>query len=205
MKKGLILDAEARYHFSSHLGENHFMSQNHHLSLESLKDGIPVIPEEAAGFFKQNCMVCFHHTGHASGVNLTFDYDDDSAAVCVHWTGEITDQLLGAYRDHTRMTDFGACALALLLVRELTEYTAIEQAIIGTTVDYHLGSKNAEGDLIFNHVARLEVSGILKENEDNTVQARINRKLKRLKKDGDLPDLIAVVELGRPWPKMVTA
>ncbi len=180
------------------------------LTLESLANGIPVMPKEAVGFYKQNCLVCFHTQGHQSGVNLTVHYGSSlneaeitphSFAIC--WSGEVTSELLKAYRDLVRATDNAACAIALLLVRELTEFTAIEQACIGTTIDYYLVSKQHHDDLIFNQAARLEVSGILRENESNTVEARLKRKLNRLKLARNLPTFIVVVEFSQPWAKMV--
>lgn len=175
------------------------------LMLESLSESIPVIPEEAAGFYKQNCMVCFHQNGHKSGVNLTVSYNSITVVFEICWTGDITEQILRSYRDTISSTNFAACAIALILVRELTEYTAIEQACIGTTIDYYLIPQSQESDLIFNHAARLEVSGILIENEDNTVEGRIKQKIRRLKTERELPDLIAVVEFSKPWSKVVSA
>lgn len=173
--------------------------------LESLSETIPVIPSEAVGFYKQNCMVCFHLQSHRSGVILQVLYDEKTTLFEIEWTGEVTEQLLGAYRETTRATDFGATALALIFVRELTDFTAIEQSCIGTTIDYYLVRKQQYSDLIFNHCARLEVSGILAENDRNTVDDRIRQKIRRLKPEGDLPDFIAVVEFSKPWSKMVEA
>jgi len=112
------------------------------LTIESLYDGIPVIPEEAVGFYKQNCMVSFHLNGHTSGVGLLVLYNNSSINYKIFWKGEITDQILRSYRDTKRVTDFAACTIALLLVRELTEFTAIEQSCLGTTIDIILSLKS---------------------------------------------------------------
>jgi hypothetical protein len=84
---------------------------------------------------------------------------------------------------------------------------AIEQSNIGTTIDYYLIRKTDYTDdtLIFNHSAYLEVSGIRRENEGNTVEDRIKDKERRLKKKEDLPAYISVVEFSRPWAKMAVA
>jgi hypothetical protein len=177
------------------------MIDRNSISIESLRDRIPAIPEEAVGFYKQNCMVCFHHNGHESGMSLTVNYNGTNSVFEIYWEGNITEQLLRAYRDTNRATDFAACTIALILVRELTSYTAIEQASIGTTIDYYLILQKHDDDLIFNHAARLEVSGILTENEYNTIDDRIRRKKRRLRPEGELPDLIAVVEFGMPFSK----
>jgi hypothetical protein len=175
------------------------------LTLESLADGVPAIPEAAVGFYKQNCVVALHQNGHRSGVSLAVHRDETLVRFEVCWTGEATEQLLRAYRDPIRLADHAACAIALLLVRELTEFTAIEQSVVGTTIDYYLGRKDASDDLIFNNVARLEVSGILTENEHNSVDRRVAEKRRRLRREKDLPDIIAVVEFGRPWSRLVDA
>jgi len=178
---------------------------NRKLTIESLSNGIPAIPKDAVAFYKHNCMVCFHHNGHKRGVRLIVNYDGKDHIYEVNWKGYITKRLLNAYKEKKRATDFAACTLSLILVRELTEYTAIEQSCIGTTIDYYLKLKKQDGDMIFNYSARLEVSEILTETEDNTIEGRINQKIKRLKPEGELPDLISVVEFGKPSSKMVKA
>jgi hypothetical protein len=175
------------------------------IALETLSAQIPAITDEAVGFYKENCMVCFHHNGHESGVALVVNYNDSVVGFRVQWTGTVTDRMLRAYRETTRATDMAACAIALILVRELTEYTVVEQACIGTTIDYYLATQAIDTDLIFNHTARLEVSGILKETEKNTIEGRIKDRIDRLKPEGNLPDLITVVEFSKPWSIMVEA
>lgn len=177
------------------------------LTLESLGDRVPVITEEAVGFYKDNCMVCFENQGHTSGVRLEARWGDSCRVFEFHWSGQMTERLSRYYGALRRATENAACAIALLLVAELTRFTAVEQSSIGTTIDYYLACQDDLGgeDLIFNHTARLEVSGILKESAANTVDHRIREKLRRLNPEGDLPTLIAVVEFSRPWSRMVEA
>lgn len=173
------------------------------LQLEALGNCIPVIPEDAVGFYKHNCMVCLHSQGHYSGVALHVKNGNYTTAFTINWNGTVTEELQRAYADMSKATDFAACTLALLLVRELTEYLPVEQSVIGTTIDYWLASKKPEDDLIFNHTARLEVSGILCENEENTIDKRIKQKINRLNPKKGLPALIVVVEFSKPQSKMV--
>ncbi len=175
------------------------------ITLESLSEGIPAILAPDAFFYIHKCMVCFHKVGHRSGVVMTVVHEGKNSDFEIAWTGDITEQLIKAHQDEKQATEFGALAIAVILVRELTEYTAVEQSIIGTTTDYYLGRQGVDEDLIFNRVARLEVSGILRETDQNTVQDRIKQKTRRLKHERDLPDFIVVVEFSRPWTKMVLA
>jgi len=163
------------------------------------------MPAEAAGFYKQSCIVCLDNQGHHSRVELEVVYGEQRETVEIRWTGEVTGELRKAYGDLVRATDNGAVALALLLIREFTEYTTVEQAAIGTTIDYYLSAKPPNSTLIFNNTARLEVSGILWESKTNTVDSRVKSKLERLKADNGLPTFIVVVEFSQPWTKMVEA
>jgi hypothetical protein len=177
----------------------------HRLSLEALAAGVPVILQEAVGFYKQNCMVAFHHNGHRSGVILSVHRNDAVVRFEIRWAGETTEQLGRAYRDPIRLVDNAAWAIALLVVREMTPFTAVEQSVVGTTIDYYLARQDRSDDLIFNSIARLEVSGILTENEENTIDKRVAQKRRRLRREADLLDFIVVVEFGRPWSKLVDA
>jgi hypothetical protein len=173
-----------------------------HLVLSSLNEGIPVIPKEAAGFYEQNCIVCFDDQGHSSGVNIIITCIDSSKiSFPVVWDGMVTKETKSAYADMVRTTEYAACSIALLTVRETTDYTAIEQAIRGTSIDYYLGHKSEVSDLIFNRVARLETSGILRESGSNTVRERLREKIRRLKPG--IPALIAVVEFSKPECQVV--
>lgn len=176
------------------------------LWLESLSLGIPVIPAEAAGFYRHNCMICLHENNHKSGVQLLAVYRKVEEFLEICWDGEITTQLINAYRDRGKFTDFGACTIALLFIRERTEFTAVEQSVVGTTIDYYLAPQDQQDDtLIFNHSVRLEVSGILVESPDNTVDDRIRDKMRRLRSQKHDRTLIVIVEFSRPWLKMVEA
>lgn len=175
------------------------MSEVHKIFLNFLGNGIP---KEAVGFYKQNCMVCLNSQGHQSGVNLPIYYGNRNEIFEILWEDEVTEELIRAYGDLRRATDNAACALALQFINKITEYTVFEQSSIGTSIDYYL-TRQKEDTLIFNRAARLEVSGILKENEGNTVEGRISSKIKRLKDDDNLPTFIIIVEFSNPWSKMV--
>jgi len=96
------------------------------LNIESLADKIPVIDEEAVGFYKLNCMACFQSQGHASGVKLEVEYENVNKTFEVCWSGEMTSQQKRNYADLNRATDHAACAIALLLIRELTFIVIVE-------------------------------------------------------------------------------
>jgi hypothetical protein len=113
-----------------------------------------------------------------------------------------------SHADLVQASEFGACAIAFLVVREILDLVPVEQAERGTHVDFYLApeavGESKDETLIFNQKARLEVSGLLKESGSNTVDGRTKAKLDRLQADG-LPTLIAIVEFGAPCSKITKA
>lgn len=166
--------------------------------LEDLSRDIPVILPNAVGFYVQNTMICFDRNNHRSGVSLAVSFGEVEMAVEVHWKGAVTPDLRNAYNDIGKMVDFGACTIALLLIRDLTEYTAVRQSATGTTIDYYLQPKTSDELYIFENAVYLEVSGILTEASSNTINKRIKDKVKRLQQQPGDKTFIVVVEFGKP-------
>jgi len=173
------------------------------LALESLEQ-VPVV-RATAPFYQEKCMACFDSRGHVSGVMLNVKFGESSRIFRVLWSGEVTEQVKRSHADLQDAVEFAACAITFLLVPVFTDMTTIRQASKGTTVDYYLAPQGGDDSLIFNDAARLEVSGILSENESNSVEGRIGDKLRRLKPDPrrDIPTFISVVEFSQPWSKVV--
>jgi hypothetical protein len=184
------------------------------LSLDSLRNGHTVITADSAGYFIENCKVCFHVQDHQSGVTVHVEYDDKQFDLRVLWQGDVTKAMLRAWRgEDKKNTEVGAIALIMLLLPEITTYRAIESAGYGTGMDYVLVDEPANDTLIFNHAsAYLEVTGIAKETQVNTINDRISEKKARINKVratdtnilGGLPSIIACVEFGTPLVRIVT-
>lgn len=172
------------------------------IALESLHVGIPALTTAFANFYKENCMVCLDNQGHSPGVLIEVKHSDYAHVFEVQWVGDVTDHMRNAYTDLIKATDHAACAFALLIVREITEFTAVVPSAIGSTIDYYLAPDSQENTLIFNHAARLEVSGILVENENNSIQKRIRAKQRRLRTEEGLRDFIFVVAFNIPRAEM---
>ena len=168
------------------------------IALESLSESIPVMLPEIAEFHKLNCMICFHKNGHTTRVGMDVNSLNQKTTISISWMGEVTEQHLKSLQDENKATDFADCAIALLLIRETSNFTAVEQSATGTSIDYYLTENGRSDDLIFNKSARLEVSGILNASASNSIRSRINEKKRRLKRQDDFIDLIAIVEFGKP-------
>ena len=184
------------------------------LSLDSLREGHTVVTADSAGYFIENCKVCFYTQNHRSDVIVPVEYDDKTFSFRVTWQGDVTAAMLRAWlREDKRNTEIAAIALTMLILPQLTDYRAVESAGYGTGMDFILVEGPADDTLIFNDVAAyLEITGIAKETPMNTMADRIAEKKARINKVrakdarilGNLPTLIVCIEFSKPLLRMVT-
>ncbi|ACF13602.1 hypothetical protein Ctha_1138 [Chloroherpeton thalassium ATCC 35110] len=102
--------------------------------------------------------------------------------------------------------EHGAEAIALLLIREQTNYTAIRRSVTTTGIDYWLGDKEITDNQIFPQTrGRLEISGILKRIPTNKPQYRVAKKIKQTRRSDDtsFPVYVIVVEFSTPVTTML--
>lgn len=176
------------------------------LDLSTLGKGIPTLNPGKAMMLQEACKWCLLTCCHDAGVEIVSNYNGEQKKFPIIWDINTSDlhKLSLSYNDNDGI-ESGAEALSLLLVRECTEYTAIRRAATGTGIDYWLGKKCRNKNNFFGvKNARLEISGILKESNTNTIQARVNRKLKQTKPtDGTSPVFISIIEFSHPKSEMV--
>lgn len=119
----------------------------------------------------------------------------------LNWSSEANDneQINRSWQDSIEATEFGATALSIALLLELTDYTVIERSPLGTGYDYLLGTEEVSSKLLIPK-ARLEISGIGKESTTNTVKNRVSVKLKQTNKSdsSNLPAFVVVIEFDTP-------
>lgn len=184
------------------------------IDLQSLATNVPAPTPFATGYHMESCMMCMDKAGHRSGVALPVDFEGVSDTAIILWPGSVTATMVRTYVDENKRVDYGACALALLIVAQFTDFVAIRQSATGTRIDYYLAPAVAtDDDLIFNGAALLEVSGIQAAAGSNTVDRRIQLRRNRLLRrptpapgaPPDPPTYICVVEFGSPVAKVVVA
>lgn len=101
-------------------------------------------------------------------------------------------------------TEYGAYAIAALVMPSLTNLTIIERSVKGKGFgfDFWLGSIQ-DRDRLFQRKARLEVSGIRRGSE-TVIQTRVNIKLKQISpSDTVAPGYVAVIEFSSPKAQIV--
>jgi hypothetical protein len=83
------------------------------------------------------------------------------------------------------------------LLKNTPNYTIIEKSRYGDGVDYWLGKEN---EIPFHNSARIEISGILKESEQNSLNKRFENKTRQTNKSDEtrLPAYISIIEISTP-------
>jgi hypothetical protein len=164
-----------------------------------LADRCPALTEARGRSLAEAAAVCLEDQSHR-GTAILFVAGDYETTFEILWP-EVTEQMRRCYNDLEVATESGAYGIAILLVRELVGYTAVEQSRKGTGFDFWLGS---DEDEFFQHKARLEVSGI-RSGELNSVQIRVNQKIRQTKRSDalEIPAYIVVIEFSRPLAHLV--
>lgn len=146
---------------------------------------------EAAG-------VCLDDCGHGTLVQLTVD-GDESRVYDLEWSS-IDDRARRTWADEEVATEYGACGIAILVVRSIRGHTVLERSRKGTGFDYWMGDPS---QMPFTAKTRLEVSGI-RSGDNSAITARIGQKTRQIAaSSGRLPGIVVVVEFGTPLARMV--
>jgi hypothetical protein len=175
------------------------------LNLNKLKAGLPVISKNRGANMAEAIAFCLTMQGFKSGVQLNIegDYKDIFEIV---WT-DIID-IIKSWQYWKEATEEAAMGLSVLVLMELTAYNYFERSHQATGYDFWLDSIESENwrEIENKKLAKLEISGIWKETKSNSVNMRINQKLKQVKRvfiEKKLPIIITVIEFGTPKGKII--
>lgn len=171
---------------------------------EIVENNIPGVTKVQGSQHMQACLVCLDQHNHLSGTELAIIQETVNEIVQLHWDEIVDEHMRRSWKDLQEATEYGAAAIAILLVINCTEYTIIERSVKGTGFDYWLLEDDLfnEDDLFPIGSACLEVSGIIRAEKDSEIKSRVKQK-KRQTEVSDLPALIVVVEFSRPEAHMV--
>ena len=166
------------------------------LNLSEIKNGFPGLDSVSAMYCYEACMVCLHRNNHSDGVLLDLR-GDINTTIILHWENYFDDQIDRAWKDQEDTTEQAAICISAMLVKEYTEYTIIELSRKYTGFDYWLGKGN---EIPFQNSARLEISGIFRETEQNNIDKRFQIKKKQTNQSDyiRLPAYISIVEFSKP-------
>lgn len=165
------------------------------LPLTTLAAGSSGITAAWGASLAEAASVCLEAQGHASPKDM--EVKGAIEQMCAVSWSPIDDQTRRCWNDLAEAVEHGAYGIAALLVAHHTPYEVVERSRKGTGFDYWLGQKGGD-DVLFQHTARLEVSGIMR-GDSSAISSRVKRKLKQTESsDGSLPAYVMVVEYGTP-------
>ena len=176
------------------------------IELHKLKDLINRLPPGKAAMYMEACVWCLSKNDHQNGVEFELQYRNKNYSYPVYWIDEAIDfQEINSFYNLDDTVSFGAEAIAMFFCITHTEFNDLERSTKKTGIDYWLSHEKSNPNLPFQNSGRLEVSGILKETETNTVAKRIKEKIKQSEQSDKttLPVYIVVVAFDRPYAKMV--
>ncbi len=175
-------------------------------TLDRLKEGFPALSKSIGQYLAEGGAFCLEAHRHKSGVAIEI-MGDYSETIELYWSNVVDSQVTRAWNDSQEATEYGAAAIAIVILSKLTSYSIIERSFKGTGFDYWLGEGEYDENLLpfQQRKAKLEVSGIWKESETNTVDARVSLKRRQIDFRGEdnFPAIIIVVEFGTPKAKMI--
>lgn len=157
-----------------------------------------ILSHNFTGMMVECCSLCLNSQSHNSPIVLLSNKEKQNlmnSDLSLEWAVEITSKIIATYNDENRVTDHAAMCLALHLAFKLTDFDCVETSQKGDGVDFWF-SKNDS----LEFVARLEVSGIRKENGTNTLKNRLKIKLNQTKQSDntDVPAYVSIIEFSKP-------
>lgn len=154
---------------------------------------------EIRTIFAQAASICFHFNKFENSTILEIE-GYKNTKIRLTWQ-PVDQQMIDNWKDLQEATEYGATHIAILMIEELTHLKVIQRSPKMTGFDYWLG-KEKSGSL-FQKLARLEVSGILKGTESQ-VNRRLKEKIKQTEKSDHikLPAFISIVEFSMPVCKI---
>ena len=165
--------------------------------LATLSGGMPGLTQAAGTFLSEAASICLEDQSHLSGVALLVD-GAQTAMGPLTWL-PTSVQHKRTYNDLDEATEYGACAVAMVIIKRLMGKVVVERSKKGKGFDYWLGS--SDDDNLFQDRTRLEVSGIRRGSE-SIINTRLRVKEAQIKR-GTGAALIAIVEFSRPRTRLV--
>jgi hypothetical protein len=170
-------------------------------SFDELREGKLGLSAVYGSFLVEGAACCLHKNGHHSPGSLVLTVEE-SLMTSLIWK-KVGAELDSTWADLKEAAEYGAYAVAIVVCLKLTNFPRVGRcAQEGTGIDIWV-TDDADERGIFQRAARLEVSGILRDDQNRT-KARLKQKHLQTKRSDEttLPAYVAVVEFGSPEIRM---
>lgn len=166
--------------------------------MDTLKYGLPGITKTVGQFLWEAAVVCLEGNGHRPGARLNV-FGEHETAFELEWSALEDENALRFWSDNNESVEYGATAIAVLVIMELTSFSNFQKLPQNESADYLILSKKN-----IREKAYLEISGIWVESPQNSINMRVNKKLKRLLKNNQrgIENFVVVTEFGTPKSKI---
>lgn len=165
------------------------------LDLAWLSAGTRHLSQALCGGLVEAAVVLLEECGHKTGVAL----EGLPHNAVVSWASP-DPRAAASNADPQDATEFGATAIAILLVKATTPHEVIRRSRKGTGFDWFVGPADAVAP--FAGAQCLEVSGILAE-DDAKMKRRLDDKVRQIVRGGqDLPGYAVVVGFTAPCARI---
>jgi len=167
--------------------------RTHDLRLQTLGNGVTALLKEYEACFGSAASYCLEGQGHRAPTEIVVSglY---TRQFPLHWQSP-TEQENRTWENDQQATEFGACGVALVLMRAVAGLKAFRVARKPSGFDFWMAPKDSGSP--FQKSARLEITGIRCGAKEK--KSRLREKSDRLKRYSSvLPALIVVIEFGEP-------
>jgi hypothetical protein len=168
---------------------------------DGLKAGKLGLSPAYGAFVAEAASYCLFRNHHHSPGSLILTIEQPEVTSLL-WD-EVNADLDPTWADLKEAAEYGAYAVALVVCFHVSKFSHVARcAQSGTGIDIWL-TESTDDRGIFQHSARLEVSGIFNGGQ-SAIKARLRQKLEQTKRSDHtmLPAFVAVVEFGLPEIRM---
>ncbi len=161
---------------------------------------LPSFSQNVSEFYKEAAICALTICGHKKGVQVKI-FGVLEEKIELFWTDDIGEGVAKGWKDEAELVEYGATGIALLLLLNLTDYTIFERSPKGTRADFWVGKINEDGEEELTGL--LEISGMKKETPNNRINARLNKRIKRMEESPfrTIPFYVFIIEFTAPKVK----
>lgn len=156
--------------------------------------GSSIFDKQRGYYFAEAASVSLDRQQH--GMSVIFRVTGHIRSTCRIIRLPVDEPMRKFHGDERVAAEVGGYCLAFIILRETKNLYPVEKSRTGTGFDYWIGDKD---DHLFQGKARLEVSSILSENNNNKIKTRVQRKERQTRQSDctGLPAYVVIVEYSK--------